>query len=142
MLPGQNGSPHGPNEERFRAPYSDEVRLDALFQEYRAACEPREESVNFMPELWRKIEKTQSATFSFRRIAKGFMTVAAALSLLLAVIGFLPIHSQNAPLYHTSYIDALAAHYEAVDARKVSESVEYVQDVLHPDSYDEPAAEI
>ena len=120
---------------------NNEERLDALFRAYRTACEP-EVSVNFMPELWKKIEKAQSATFSFRRIAKGFVTAAAALSLILAGIGFLSSHRQSALLYQTSYVDALAAHNEALDARKVSESVEYAQDLLHPDSSDELSEEI
>ncbi len=38
---------------------SREERLDALFKAYRVACEPPETSVNFMPELWAKIESSQ-----------------------------------------------------------------------------------
>src|SRR5437879_11576539 len=111
----------------------EEVRLDALFQTYYSACEPRQASANFMPELWQKIERVQTARFSFQRIAKGFVTAAAALSLALAVVGFQPSH-QNPAFTSASYIEALAAHTEALAAH--SDSNEYV-DFLHLDSPDD-----
>ena len=115
----------------FRSP--EDERLDGLFRAYRAACEPRQVSANFMPELWQKIERVQTARFSFQRIAKGFVTAAAALSLALAVVGFLPSH-QNSALSGASYIEALAAHTEALAAH--SDNSEYV-DFLHLDSPDD-----
>jgi hypothetical protein len=124
------------------SPDAREERLDALFKAYRVACEPREASVNFMPELWEKIERTQSATFSFRRMAKGFVTAAAALSMVLAIIGFVSSGTQVSPVYHGSYLEALAAHNEALDARNSIDSVEYVQDLIHPDSGDDASEEI
>lgn len=120
---------------------SGDARLDAMFQAYRAACEPREASANFMPELWDKIEKAQRATFSFRRIARGFVTAAAALSFALAAISFLPLQPSS-PVYSLSYVDALAAHNEALDAGTSNEGIEYVQDMLHPDSLEDSSAEI
>jgi len=132
------------NESRMsREPLdSREERLDALFKAYRVACEPPEPSVNFMPELWEKIERTQNATFSFRRIAKGFVTAAVALSMVLAIIGFVSSSPQNPVVYHASYVEALAAHNEALDARNSIDSVEYVLDLIHPDSGDDPSEEI
>jgi hypothetical protein len=132
------------NESRMSSqlPDSREERLDALFRAYRVACEPPETSVNFMPELWQKIEQTQNATFSFRRIAKGFVTAAVALSMVLAIIGFVSSDSQNSPADHASYVEALAAHNEALDARNSMDSVEYVLDLIHPDSVDDAAEEI
>jgi hypothetical protein len=121
---------------------SREERLDALFKAYRMACEPREASVNFMPELWEKIERTQSATFSFRRIAKGFVTAAVALSMVLAIIGFVSSDLQNSAVFHGSYVEALAAHNEALDARNSVDSVEYVLDLIHPDSADDTSEQI
>src|SRR5712691_9676857 len=111
----------------------DDERLDALFMAYRSACEPREVSANFMPELWQKIERVQSATFSFRRIAQGFVTAAAALSLVLAAVGFFPSH-QNSAMYNASYVEALAAHNEAVAAP--NDGNEYI-DVLRLVSSDD-----
>lgn len=124
------------------SPAQAEERLDKLFRSYREACEPREVSVNFMPELWEKIERTQAAAFSFRRIAKGFVTLAAALSLALALVSFIPSAEKAPVIVHSSYVEALAAHSEALDARNVSESVEYVQDLIHTDSVEDNAAEI
>ena len=115
-----------------------EQRLDTLFSAYRAACEPGEAGVNFMPELWQKIEKAQSSALWFRRIARGFVTAAVAMSLALAAIGLRPT-TARAPI---SYVDALAAHNETLDARQVSESVEYAQDLFHLESSEEPASEI
>jgi len=68
----QSQQPRGSEEQ--------EARLDLLLRAYRVSCEPREISANFMPELWQKIEAVQSSTFSFRRIARGFVTAARALS--------------------------------------------------------------
>ena len=41
----------------FRSP--EDERLDGLLLAYRAACEPRQVSANFMPELWQKIERAR-----------------------------------------------------------------------------------
>jgi hypothetical protein len=117
-----------------------EDRLDSLLHSYRVACEPREVSPNFMPELWQRIEKAQSATFSFRRIAKGFVAAAAMLSLVLAIVSFLP-SSHNVPIYSSAWVDTLAAHHEALAAHNSGESIEYVLDLIHPDLTDE-ASEI
>jgi len=113
-------------------------RLDTLFRAYHLACEPPEVSANFMPELWQKIEKVQNARFSFRRIAKSFVTAAAALSMVLGVVSFLPL--QNSRAYNLTYVEALAAHNDSVTAHSLSESVEYVQDLTHPDSQDDTTA--
>jgi hypothetical protein len=121
---------------------SREERLDALFKAYRLACEPREASVNFMPELWAKIETAQNAAFSFRRIARGFVTAAVALSMVLAIIGFVSSSPQSSAVSHGSYVEALAEHNEALDARNSIDSVEYVLDLMHPDSADDPSEEI
>src|SRR5438067_2375006 len=104
------------NESRMpahRTPEDDQ--LDALFIAYRGACEPRQVSANFMPELWDKIERVQSATFSFRKIARGFVTAAAALSLVMATVAVLPSH-QISPVYSVTYVEALAAHNDAISA--------------------------
>ena len=117
-----------------------EGRLDSLFRSYRTACEPREVSVNFMPELWQRIEKAQNATFSFRRIAKGFVAVAAMLSVVLAVVSFLPL-ANTVPIYSSTWVDTLAAQHEALAAHSSSESIEYFLDLIHPDLMDD-ASEI
>jgi hypothetical protein len=112
-----------------------EARLESLFRGYRTACESGAASANFMPELWQKIERRQSAVFSFRRIAKGFVAAAAVLSLVLALISFLPAH--NIPVYGSTWVDTLAAHHEALAAHSSNETIENVLDLIHPDSPDE-----
>ena len=109
-------------------------RLDGLLRAYHAACEPEEVSVNFMPELWQKIESVQTSTFSFHRIAKSFVSLAAALSLVLAVVGFVPFRN-SAPVYSSTYVEALAAHNDALSTHG-PESVQYALELMHPDLED------
>ena len=84
---------------------SDDERLDALFRAYRSACSAPEPSANFMPNLWQRIESRQNFTFSFRRMAHGFVTAAVALSIALGVYMSTPYANSSAP---QSYIEALA----------------------------------
>jgi len=85
---------------------SDDERLDALLRAYRAACPDRDANANFMPELWQRIESRQTFTFSFRRMANGFVTAALALTVALAV--FMAIPQKSAPTSPVSYLQALA----------------------------------
>jgi len=105
------------NESRISPEHRgpDDERLDALFAAYRSACEPREVSANFMPELWGKIDRVQANTFSFRRVARGFVSAAAALTLGMATFAILPSHS-FAPVYNVTYVEALAAHNDGLSA--------------------------
>jgi hypothetical protein len=85
---------------------SDDERLDALFRAYHSACPMPEASTNFMPNLWRRIESRESFTFSFRRMANAFVTVAVALSIALGV--YMSIPRSNSSYYTQSYVEALA----------------------------------
>jgi len=87
---------------------NDDERLDALFRAYRDACPNPEASVNFMPNLWAKIEARQSFTFSLRHMANGFVTAAAALTIALGVYMYMPRTSNTNNSYPQSYIEALA----------------------------------
>ena len=117
------------NESRIsperRSPEDD--RLDALFAAYRSAFEPVEVSVNFMPELWQKIDRVQSHTFSFRRIARGFLSAATALSIAMATLVVMPAWHAS-PVYSATYVETLAAHSDTLDT----------VDVTLPDSAEEP----
>jgi hypothetical protein len=86
---------------------SDEEKLNALLQAYKAACPDRDASPNFMPNLWQRIEARQSFSFSFLRMASGFVTVALALSIALGVYMAIP-HSNSTPYYSQSYVEAVA----------------------------------
>lgn len=84
----------------------DDQRLDALFRAYRAATPGPEPSVNFMPQLWARIESRRTFTFSFRRMANAFATAAVALSLALGFYMSKP--RTNHPVITQTYVDALA----------------------------------
>jgi hypothetical protein len=60
--------------------------LDGLFQAYRQACPDPEPSVNFMPELWAKIEARQSSTTIFNRMAKALVTAALGASVVMGML--------------------------------------------------------
>jgi hypothetical protein len=108
--------------------HREEERLDALLRSYRDACEIGEVDPNFMPLLWEKIEKAKGATFSFKRMAKGFVTAAAALSLTLGAVSFLPLH-RFSQVTSATYVEELAGYNssEAADS----------MDLVHPDLLDD-----
>jgi len=80
-------------------------KLDSLWRAYREACADREPGANFMPELWRRIEARRSFTFTFQRMVRGFVTVAAAVTIAFGVYVSLP---RVKPPAETSYLEALA----------------------------------
>lgn len=84
---------------------SNDDKLDALFAAYRTACPDRDGSANFMPELWKRIESRQRFTFSFLRMASGFVTAALALTIAMGIYMAIPHSNSNMP---QSYLEALA----------------------------------
>lgn len=86
-------------------------RLDALFREYRDACPAPEPSVNFMPELWQKIEARNNFTYALRRWTGAFVTAALAFSLAIGVYSMLP-HGSSSSFYSQNYVEALAAAHD------------------------------
>jgi hypothetical protein len=63
----------------------DDERLDALFRAYRQACPDPEPSPDFMPRLWQKIEARERVPLLFGKLARNVVTVALALSVMMAV---------------------------------------------------------
>lgn len=96
MFPGNEG-----NQEQ---------RLDALLRAYHDACVAPDASVNFMPLLWQRIESRQRS-FSFRRVARGFVTAAIAATLAMTL--YLAAPRQTAALSSSSYVDVLAASHSS-----------------------------
>lgn len=86
---------------------SSDEQLDALFRAFAGACPDRDPSVNFMPDLWRRIDARQTYAFSFRRMANTLVTAAVALSIALGVYMAIP-HSRSTVVGPQSYIEALA----------------------------------
>ncbi len=62
-----------------------DARLSELFVAYRAACPEPAASVNFMPEMWAKIEARKSSSM-FGRLAKALVTAAIAASMILGTL--------------------------------------------------------
>jgi hypothetical protein len=52
-----------------RDPSKSEARLDDLFRTYRAVCPDPEPSVNFIPNMWARIETREISTTWFGRVA-------------------------------------------------------------------------
>src|ERR1700689_199710 len=98
--------------ERMNGPRMDnngDGKLDALFAEYRNAIPDVDGSVNFMPNLWQKIEARRNESVSvFRRLAQACVLATAALTLAMAIL--IP-HLKSEPVYTATYVDVLdAAH--------------------------------
>ncbi|HEY1239299.1 MAG TPA: hypothetical protein VGF16_02030 [Bryobacteraceae bacterium] len=88
-------------------PMRENDQLDALFQAYRSACPTPEPGVNFMPQLWRRIEARQNYGFSFRRMANALVTAALAASICLGV--YTTVRRSDTAMYSQSYVETLAA---------------------------------
>jgi hypothetical protein len=89
-------------------------QLDDLFARYRAACPDVEASPEFMPLLWRRIEKRGSIAFLLPRLARLTCAASAVICLVLAALVSLP--GRSAPHSSTSaatYADALSADHSA-----------------------------
>jgi len=87
----------------------DHNELDNLFAQYKQAIPDPDPSVNFMPELWRKIESRQSFAVRVRKLTQVFVGAAAAVCLLFAMIEVIP--GSTRPDVHGSYVDVLAASH-------------------------------
>jgi len=101
-----------------------ERKLDELFRAYRAACPEPEASVNFMPEIWAKIEARQISTNLFGRMAKALVTVALAATVLLGLVASVK-QSNSAASFSGTYLEALTADHisslEPLNLERISE---------------------
>lgn len=95
------------------------TKLDALFAEYRSACPDPDGGVNFMPNLWQKIEARRNESVSvFRRLTQVCVLATAALTLAMVIL--IP-RIQTEPVYTATYVDVLdAAH--SVDSAQLMDS--------------------
>jgi len=88
-------------------PMREDDQLDAMFRAYRNACPTPEPGINFMPQLWRRIEARQNYGFSFRRMANALVTAALAASICLGV--YTTVRRSDTAMYSQSYVETLAA---------------------------------
>ena len=98
-----------PMEQRNRsgAPTEAEIRLDELFRVYREACPEPEGGVNFMPELWAKIEARQVSGNLFGRMARALVTVALAATVILGLM--ISTEGQQTSSFNGTYLEAVSA---------------------------------
>jgi len=80
--------------------------LNGLFASYRAAVPDPEASVNFMPELWRGIERRRNLTLRFKKLTQVFMAAAAAMSIVFITMLSVPAFSGSDD--DGSYVEVLA----------------------------------
>jgi hypothetical protein len=100
--------------------------LDHLFERYRAALPDPEASVNFMPELWRKIEARQFFLVRVKKLTQVFVAAAAAICLLLGIALQVPV-STDTPIMHSNYVDVLADANPAENLTAVGIRVDYTE---------------
>lgn len=81
--------------------------LDALFARYRESCIVPEASPNFLPDLWEKVEGRRKWQLDLSRWAQGFVTLAAAASLTIAILQAWPA-KQFPP---NTYVEVLSAEH-------------------------------
>lgn len=87
-----------------------DLRLDALWKEYREACPDPEGSPGFVPGLWQRIEARRVANLStFRRLAQVCVCATLALTVLMGVV-LIP-RIEKALVYNATYVDVLAADH-------------------------------
>src|SRR4051812_26898954 len=88
-----------------------ELRLDALLRSYRDACPDPEAGVNFMPELWAKIEQRKTSANVFSRGARMLVTAALAATAILGII--ISTEASNGLPTQGVYMEALVTDGEA-----------------------------
>ena len=103
---------------------NDDRQLDDLFRAYRSACPDPEPSVNFMPEMWAKIEAREASSTVFNRLAKALVTAALGASVVMGLLS--ASYSQPAsPAGEGTYVQALAADHvselEPLQVERISE---------------------
>ena len=98
-------------------------RLDELFVAYRGSCPDFDPGVNFMPELWARIEARESTTNLFGRMAKALVTAALAATAILGLMVSTSSRADNQ--FNGTYLEALSVDHastlEPLNLDRVSE---------------------
>ncbi len=100
-----------------------ELQLESLFNAYREVCPDPEPSVNFMPEMWSKIEARQNSSTVFNRFAKALVTAALGASVVMGLLS--ASYNQTAASSEATYLQALTADHvldmEPLQVERISE---------------------
>jgi hypothetical protein len=102
------------------------TELDHLFKGYRTAIPDPEASVNFMPELWRKIEARQFFLGRLKKLTQVFVVAAAAICLLLGIAFQVPI-STSPQVVRGNYVDVLADANPSENLSSLGIRVDYTE---------------
>ena len=86
-----------------------EALLDAMFRAYREACAYPAESVNFMPEMWARIEAREDSVKWIGRIAKMLIATALAASLIVGMISSRNRSTGSNAFLNATFVQALRA---------------------------------
>lgn len=100
--------------------------LDHLFARYRTAVPDPDASVNFMPELWRKIEARQFFLSRLKKLTQVFVAAAAAICLLLGIVLQVPVISARQDV-SGNYVDVLANANPADNLTAVGIRIDYTE---------------
>ncbi|MGA2879979.1 MAG: hypothetical protein ABSG13_13605 [Bryobacteraceae bacterium] len=102
--------------------------LDHLFERYRSALPDPEASVNFMPELWRKIEARQFFLRRVKKLTQVFVAGAAAICLLLGIMLQVPAsQDSDRSAVIANYVDVLADANPTENLSAVGIPVDYTE---------------
>jgi hypothetical protein len=102
------------------------TELDHLFERYRTAVPDPEASVNFMPELWRKIEARQFFLGRLKKLTQVFVVAAAAICLLLGIAFQVPV-SRGPQVVRGNYVDVLADANPSENLSSLGIRVDYTE---------------
>jgi hypothetical protein len=91
-------------------PAGNEVKFDRLLTAYREACVSPEPSANFMPQLWDRIEGSQSWTRQAWKWANSLTVAAALASLFFVMMQMMP--RQTGVFASATYLETLADQHE------------------------------
>jgi hypothetical protein len=86
------------------------AQIQSLFREYRESLPDFDASPDFLPSLWRRIDSQQKATYSFWRLASGFVTASVALSMAFAFVLWTPPTANTGKTLNpnSTYVEVLA----------------------------------
>ncbi|MGD0134764.1 MAG: hypothetical protein ABSE57_22165 [Bryobacteraceae bacterium] len=101
------------------------TELDQLFASYRTSVPDPEAGVNFMPELWRKIEARQFFLVRLKKLTQVFVVAAAAICLLLGIALQIPVADRSA--VSANYVDVLADANPTENLSTVGIPVDYTE---------------
>jgi hypothetical protein len=100
--------------------------LDHLFARYRTAVPDPEATINFMPELWRKIEARQFFIGRLKKLTQVFVAAAAAICLFLGIALQVPI-SSGPQVVRGNYVDVLAEANPTENLAAVGIRIDYAE---------------